>query len=297
MGLAASQTRYLSLTARKSDLEHQAQQINSMRLQLADQSAAASKAYAEGMNNKIIKVSSSVPSNDPNKIGEKVWSNLNYENLVSSGYQVIGANGTQLNPSPYTEYISGSIISAMDFEFLTKSEQDNCTRNADGTYTVDKSMRKEAKADFNGMDIQTLLVSGQGQIVSQQFFNYLCSHGYGSGQYFSTDANGNKVEVSYADLVDDWQANKGGCNPSNAATVIDWRADVTSTFKEVFYTEDDAQVYANYEAKTAEIQSQDKMLEAQLKNIETQHKAIETEMESVKKVIDKNIETSYKSFA
>ncbi|MDH4380001.1 MAG: hypothetical protein QE263_08870 [Vampirovibrionales bacterium] len=36
MGLAASQSRYLSLTARKSDLELTGQQINQGRLQLAN---------------------------------------------------------------------------------------------------------------------------------------------------------------------------------------------------------------------------------------------------------------------
>lgn len=36
MGLAASQARYLSLTARKSDLELTGQQINQSRLQLAN---------------------------------------------------------------------------------------------------------------------------------------------------------------------------------------------------------------------------------------------------------------------
>ena len=47
----------------------------------------------------------------------------------------------------------------------------------------------------------------------------------------------------------------------------------------------------------AEIQAEDKRLECELKKFETEHKAIETEMESLRKVIDKNIEQTYKSFA
>ena len=39
MGLAASQARYLALTARKSDLEFQSQTINTRRLQLAYKTA------------------------------------------------------------------------------------------------------------------------------------------------------------------------------------------------------------------------------------------------------------------
>lgn len=45
------------------------------------------------------------------------------------------------------------------------------------------------------------------------------------------------------------------------------------------------------------IQSQDKKLELKLQDLDTQQKALSTEMESVKKVIDKNIENSFKSFA
>ena len=45
------------------------------------------------------------------------------------------------------------------------------------------------------------------------------------------------------------------------------------------------------------IQSQDQMLEVRLKNIDSEHKALETEVESIKKVLDKNIETSFKTFA
>jgi len=40
MGIAASQGRFLGLTARKSDVEFQGQQINQARLNLANQSAA-----------------------------------------------------------------------------------------------------------------------------------------------------------------------------------------------------------------------------------------------------------------
>jgi len=40
MGLSASQTRYLSLTARKSNVEYQGQQINQQRTTLANQSSA-----------------------------------------------------------------------------------------------------------------------------------------------------------------------------------------------------------------------------------------------------------------
>jgi hypothetical protein len=61
------------------------------------------------------------------------------------------------------------------------------------------------------------------------------------------------------------------------------------------YTEDDAAATAIYEAQTAILQAEDKRLELELKNLETQHKAISTEIDAVQKVIEKNIEKSFKT--
>lgn len=50
-------------------------------------------------------------------------------------------------------------------------------------------------------------------------------------------------------------------------------------------------------AKMSIIQAEDKKLELKLKDLDTQQEAINTEMDSVKKVVDKNIEQSFKAFA
>ena len=45
------------------------------------------------------------------------------------------------------------------------------------------------------------------------------------------------------------------------------------------------------------IQKQDKLLELRLEQVQTQQSSVEKEMESVKQIIDKNIEDSFKTFA
>jgi DNA repair ATPase RecN len=45
------------------------------------------------------------------------------------------------------------------------------------------------------------------------------------------------------------------------------------------------------------LQSLDKALELQLRRVDTQQQAVQTELEAVKKVIDKNIELTFKTFA
>ena len=52
MGLSASQARFLQLTARRGDLEYEAQQINFQRLQLSNKLADASAKYQDQTANR-----------------------------------------------------------------------------------------------------------------------------------------------------------------------------------------------------------------------------------------------------
>lgn len=63
----------------------------------------------------------------------------------------------------------------------------------------------------------------------------------------------------------------------------------------------DVRVYekkiADINAKTEVIQKEDRTLELRLKQLDTEQNALQTEMEAVKKVISKNIEMTFKTFA
>lgn len=54
---------------------------------------------------------------------------------------------------------------------------------------------------------------------------------------------------------------------------------------------------ARINAETEKIQQNDKQLELQLKQLDTEQQAIQTEMDAIKKVIDKNIDQTFKTFA
>ncbi|MDD3012781.1 MAG: hypothetical protein PHC34_03675 [Candidatus Gastranaerophilales bacterium] len=57
-----------------------------------------------------------------------------------------------------------------------------------------------------------------------------------------------------------------------------------------------SQEYNKINAQIEIIHQQDRALETTLKNVDTQHQAVQTEIDSVKKVIDKSIEFTYKTF-
>ena len=62
----------------------------------------------------------------------------------------------------------------------------------------------------------------------------------------------------------------------------------------------DAAISAQYNAlvdQIGAIHNQDKALEQNLKDIDTMHNEIQTEIDAVKKVIDKNIDATFKTFA
>ena len=68
-------------------------------------------------------------------------------------------------------------------------------------------------------------------------------------------------------------------------------------FTQSYYTDDDRAAEAEYERKTAEIQVKEKRLQNDLNQVETQQKACDTEIDSVKKVMEKNIERTFKVFS
>ena len=68
-------------------------------------------------------------------------------------------------------------------------------------------------------------------------------------------------------------------------------------FSVAYNTKDDAKADAEYRSKTAAIQIKEKRLQMDLQQVETQQKACDTEIDSVKKVMEKNIERTFKVFS
>ena len=75
---------------------------------------------------------------------------------------------------------------------------------------------------------------------------------------------------------------------------ISW--DATVNISDAYYTADDDAAKAKYDRLQNQIQAQDKKLELELDNIETQRSAVTTEIESVEKVINENIESTFNAF-
>jgi len=213
MGLAASQTRFLTLTARKSDLEYQAQQISNARLVLSKQLEDIATKYTDSQENRNLFTSGVSPLS---------YQQINTTNLATAGLQVmvVGKNVLYDNYTPAAGEVKKSLEDGL----------------RDGTY-----------------------------VLLQQATS--------SSQDTMTDPAG--LTGTYA--TSDWRT-----NPAISDDLL---------------TADDGKAETEYDQKTAAINQQDKTLTLESAKLETDHKAVESELEAIKKVIQSNAESSFKTFA
>ena len=102
MGLSASQARFLQLTARRGDIEYEAQRINFERLQLASNLSDASNKYEEATTNRQLTFS----FNTGSEVQEFVLSYANYKNYMNqqleglyssqAKYYLVSSSGNKL---------------------------------------------------------------------------------------------------------------------------------------------------------------------------------------------------------
>jgi len=94
--------------------------------------------------------------------------------------------------------------------------------------------------------------------------------------------------------IKNWD-NYGGVNGTGEFVDVPWQSGDTS-LKQQGDDSGIAKAEAQYDMDMARINSKETKLDLQLKQIDTEHTAVQTEIDSVKKVIDKNIERTFKIF-
>ncbi|MDD3238073.1 MAG: hypothetical protein PHV37_08270 [Candidatus Gastranaerophilales bacterium] len=92
----------------------------------------------------------------------------------------------------------------------------------------------------------------------------------------------------------EWTLEKVDADSDTGFSSVTWQG--LESVSDSLYTADDAAAEAEYEEKAGVLARQDKMFDMRLKQLETEHTALQTEMDSVKKVIEKNVESSFKTF-
>ena len=353
MGMAASQARFLGLTARKTNTEYEGQQINQQRTTLSNQSA--------NYYNQLLGMS--VPT--PPSIDDFTKTVYTFEDgsLTNSISSMIAQQGGMYLISYTSTWTDDFAAVAAASSIVTRSgEEGNYTykvgaktlRQMSQVQNPDKMTDEQCEAfkKANKDDYISSLSNDQiRQLLEEenQYINILTQQ-YGGNQddwmvRYVKNTTTNTWSPIFTKKTDlNARYSKNGSSLSNIPMYTIGSAQKTEEVKgikarfeqdatgrlisvtlkpgeedQVTYSvttnsiadqaryddamnqyEYDKQKYENsiqeINAKIEVIQAQDKNLELRLKQLDTEQKAIQTEMDAVQKVIEKNTESSFKTF-
>ena len=344
MGMAASQARFLGLTARKTNLEYEGQQINQQRTALSNQSAnyynnllgmaVPTPPSVDNYTKTVYSFQDGALTNTitgmiANTNGSYTVSYLRQWvddfSAVSAATSVVTKNGTAYNigsttlrvmtgqtpttaeigADPYlTELnadgqLAGLIAEEASYITLLNEKYNNGDQNGKWyvRYVQDTTTGEYQPYFYKQNDVTGATYSNTGASLS----NIPC-YTIGSEQKqeeikavdgckVEKDSTGRYINIAIPD------ANGKLINyalTTNTTTDNEAYEDAMNQYEYEKYQYDQAIEEIN--AKIAIVQAEDKNLELRLKQLDTEQDAISTEMDAVSKIIDKNVESTFKTF-
>ena len=318
MGMAASQARFLNLTARKTNIEYQGQQINQQRTALSNKSA--------DLYNQMLTLSVPTPPNTQD------YTKVTYSFMMPGG--VDEANVSQF--IPLTGANAGKFTVAFSYKTVelgmpacSDNEKSKATKSGSDYYVTTVNGKTYKLTQYaTGGDIEKIhkdAVTKLGTGTNTFFVNVgteeAPKYQYYKGSELTTATNANATSnaVTYysAQDVESFKEDKytpctinrdkynrvqsfthsGTTYAVTTKTITDDEAynDAMNeyTYKSYMYEQEMAEI----NAMTSIIQAQDRELELKLKQLDTEHNAVQTEIEAVQGVCKKNTEDSFKIFA
>lgn len=347
MGMAASQARFLGLTARKTNVEYEGQQVNQQRTSLANQSAnyynqllgmtvptppsvqdftktvytfsdgaltntvtsliaqangnfllSYTRSYTD--NSAVVATSSSIVTRTGNEgaynysVGSKDLRELGTmpsADYIAKDPYLSSLTSDQLTAlvqeeALYKEKLEQEYNKGTDTDWLVYYRLDTTSGNYNPVFYKKKDLEKESTiysdttgasqsfipAYTVGTSKKTDEIKGANAKLEQdstgRFINITLDPGTDEEVTYSLTANTTTDQQAYDDAMNQYEFDK--------ATYDKSVQDINS--------------------KIEIIQSEDKNLELRLKQLDTEQDAISTEMDAVQKVIEKNTESTFKTF-
>lgn len=243
MGMSASQTRVLMLTARQNDLEYQAQQILSAKLSASRQAEDAAAAYEEKISN------THFITKDKNAEGDKIEIAVTSDKMMDCRKYLVNSAGQVVLPSEgkysYYNYTNGHAPTGEAWNIGLNSYSES-------NFVEDSNL--DASNEDAAQYLKDKVESGEYRVC------------------YMPDTEPEKVEHKFTTIQ------------------------ATGSFTETYYTADDAAAEAKYKTITQKLETLEKKLDMQMEQIETERSAVKTEKESVEKVVDENVESTFKTF-
>lgn len=349
MGMAASQARYLSLTARKTNTEYQGQQVNQERTALANQSA--------GLFNQMLALDVPTPPaatdytkteyvfTDPATSGSLTVDAIYVDDTLSDASKTIAdvhvteKKSVNIANTLYLNNASKEHDKEGDSFAITKEDDEYYISLNGGTpYSIKGPVQMDSQHD-KFLEAYNKYGDAQERAPEKGDYYFKFTNPQTGIEYFlfAGDVNSDPDKLTPESLSSDGYlaytlegSTKTETKVYEGAQLIK-ADDGTGRYESMIYTDpntkksrtytltlqtvQDEDAYnkamdtykaekaiyekavADIDAKTTIIQQQDKTLELHLDQLDTEQQAIQTEMDAVKKVIDKNIEETFKTFA
>ncbi len=339
MGMAASQARWISLAARKSNVEYEGQQINQARTALANKSSELWNQLYEMQvptapsSSDFTKTQYSFNADNTKKTVEDIQKvsytdadGNSYNSYVTYSSQIEEYTGIQksnYNPQVHRDSTgNGYMVGTRTLTQLSSiptSDENWTNYNAALTQIAENLPESEVAKDWM-LYKQTGSTDSLKNIYfwtdSSNHVNFSNVNGTNGliacindtnktlFSYYAENQNHNQKVSEYAYIEYDSSGRATSMQLRGTTAIYDLNAE--SVTDNLAYNdamnayEYQKQIYEkkvqDINAKTEQIQTEDRTLELRLKALDTEQSALQTEMESVHKIISKNIDSTFKTF-
>ena len=294
MGMSASQARLLSLTSRMHDLEYEAQALQYSKLDLADIKNKAYDEYEEALDSTKFQMTMVTADG-------KEYQDITYQNMIMANAGAVhslytlteAASGKILLPEQIASKITPMPNNVDDFleivakNYLYTGRTDLTTKDeyiremrSDGNYDYWKSIYYQ----IGGYQVDS------GNLVSGRGFIPISKQNAVDRDWLSEALNSG--EVSLYKMTKEESFLDGKAVNIFAETSMSSDPDITEVKNQELI--DLASV--KYEKAIDDVNTKDQKLDLQLAKIDSLHNALKTEYDSVKQIVSKNIDRSFKTF-
>ena len=285
MGLASSQARLLSLTARMHQIEYSAQRVEAMKLQMANESRKVYEDYLDALDKTKLQIKTLTTN------GAVTYSDIaTYQDFLTAGF-AIDFKGVVYDGSA-VKYGSDGKYYAADAEVITVG-----------------AGQEDLYPGFNEGDTIAKLKSGEYAIVPDGItfeektldWDALCLDAFGA-----TSTDGMNVEEVITNLINTGLVTISTLRKDTGEFAQEGEQDfgdyetsvaINTSLQEVTDEVELRKAEAKYEADMKRIDMKDRRYDTQLAAIEQERNAIKQEMETLKTVAKDNVERTFKLFS
>jgi hypothetical protein len=263
--------------------------ISNSKLRLANESSEASTEYSDALNKQKYtvydgKTTEQVDASLTNLVS--YTKSIDTESTQTKYRYVTNAAGklciSQADYNIVKNYVNGGVVTgALDY-FQKMGVPRDTTGNAP-FYTPDETSSAYKYYAYIW------------QQVSSGNYNQISDDKANNADYLSEQVQNGNMFLHEYDSTEQTKDSNGNVLSTGAFEEVSWDSG-DNNIQEKDDSTQTARAEAKYDATMADINAKDKRFDLELKNIDTEHQAIQTEVDSVKKVIDKNIERSFKMF-